>query len=86
MEKLRAEVKSSELLFHLIHEAGSTFFVVKNQKGKVYEVEVVYFSGKKFIHFSGVITEEELNRLKGIGWEVSKIEVDEQNNEVKILE
>lgn len=78
--KLVAEITDEDLLFKLSHVLGATFYRLVGDG----EVEVVYFSGEKIVHFKGKMSQEHQVLLEKTAWRVTNIEIDEVEGEVKI--
>ena len=80
--ELFAKIKDSELLFSLIHELGTTFYKPLGQN----KYRVIYFSGRRFVIFEGEIPQEKLKNLERFAWKVDEMEIDEENNILKIIQ
>jgi len=80
--RLVAEISDADLLFSLLHSLGSTFYVEKD-KG---QVEVLYFSGNRIVHYTGKLDKDKMELLRAMGWRVKHIEVDEATGTVKITQ
>jgi len=78
---LIAEIGEGDLLMDLIHEYGTTFM----QKLGKNRYRVVYFSGKRMIFFEGELNKEQIEKLKNIAYEVSKIQVNMEERVVNIV-
>jgi len=78
---LQAKISNPDLLFEIIHALGQTFYRKLNG-----EYEVVYFSGSKAVYFKGKLSKQEAEKLRNLGFEVSKLEVDEEGKVVRIEE
>lgn len=80
--KLFAEIIDEDLLFKLIHELGCTFY---RRIGNG-EYEILYKSNERTVHYKGKIDNKNVNILEGLGWKVSKIDFDEMDGTVKIIQ
>lgn len=80
--KLIARVKDPELFFSLVHEFGQTFYRTLGKN----KFEVVYFSGNRFVRYSGTLSEEQIKRLEIHGFKVDKIEIDDMKDLVRIVQ
>jgi len=78
--KLFLEIDDGDLLFSLLHELGSTFYRPLGNG----QLEVLYYSGNRLIHFRGALPADKIKLLEQTAWRVSDIEIDEVNGVVKI--
>lgn len=78
--RLTARISDEDLFFKLQHELGCTLYRLVGNG----ETEIVYFSGSKLVYFRGKLSQQHSELLKSNGWEVKRIEVDEDEGHVKI--
>lgn len=78
--RLTARITDEDLFFKLQHELGCTLFRSVGNG----ETEIVYFSGSKLVYFKGKLSDSHKEMLKANGWEVRRIQVDEQEGRVHI--
>jgi len=58
--KLIAEIEEEDLLFKLTHVLGATFYKHIGDG----QIEVVYFSGEKVVHFKGKLSSDHTKILE----------------------
>lgn len=69
-----------DLLVNLIHEAGNLFY----QKIGKNRYKVAYFSNSRIVVFEGKLDEETAKFIEAIGYNISRLEIDEENKLVII--
>ena len=77
---LDAKIKDPDLFFELISELGTTFYRTPG-KGIF---EIVYFSGNRIIAFTGKLNKEHQKQLDIYGNKVEKLDIDIDNNVVRV--
>jgi len=77
---LIAKIKDKSLLVDLIHEYGTTFY----QKLGKNKYRVIYFSGSRLVVFEGALDENTAKKIEEMGFEVSEIEIDEEEKIIRI--
>ena len=78
--KLTARISDEDLFFKLAHSLGCTLYRFVGDGS----VEIVYFSGSKLVYYKGSLSDGHKESLKANGWEVKRIEVNEDEGIVKI--
>jgi len=81
--QLIAKISDAELLTKSMHELGTVFYTV-GENGEI--TRVVYFSGSRLVDFQGKLDQALAARIQAEGHKVSKIEVDEVQGYVKIVQ
>ena len=78
--RLFAKITDAELMWKSMHELGTTFYRMLSRD----EVEILYFSGNRAIHFKGRMSQNGIEKLKALAFPVSRIELNESLGVVKI--
>jgi hypothetical protein len=83
--QLLARVREEQLFLKCIHELGTIFYTV-DSNGVV--DEVAYFSGSRIVLFQkpNGLTEQLAQRVKAEGFNVDRLEIDEVQGYVKIVQ
>jgi hypothetical protein len=83
--QLLARVREEQLFLKCIHELGTIFYTV-DSKGVV--EEVAYFSGSRIVLFQqpNGLSEQLAQRIKAEGFKVDRLEIDEAQGYVKIVQ
>jgi hypothetical protein len=83
--QLLARVREEQLFLKCIHELGTIFYTV-DSNGVV--DEVAYFSGSRIVLFQkpNGLTEQLAQRIKAEGFNVDRLEIDEVQGYVKIVQ
>ena len=69
-------------MFENMHTLGTCFYCPIGEM----QYKVVYFATNRQVFFEGELTVYELEKLKGHGREVKKIEVDDFTQEIRVKE
>ena len=82
VKSLVVKTGNPQTLFDNMHELGASFYCKSGENA----YQVVYFARNRQIHFSGVLTADELKKLEGDSVEVKSITVSEFDDEIIIEE
>jgi len=83
--QLIAKISDEELFLKCVHERGTIFYTV-NDRGVI--DQVTYFSGSRIVvlNASNGVSEQLAQRVKAEGFLVNRLEIDEVQGYVKIVQ